>query len=69
MLKIGLATSLVKLPFSQAQQNVVRNAERVGRIDLKQYDQIRAVQQIVDLIAVKPLIVSDSRLKHHFKMS
>ncbi len=44
------------------QKSIVDHAQEIGKIDYKQSDQVAAVQDIVDLIAVDPPIVVVSRL-------
>lgn len=48
--------------------NIFENAQRLLKIDYKQDDQIKAVQEIVDLIAIEPPIIASQDLWIHFKL-
>ncbi len=50
----------------RAQKIIVDHAQEIGNINYKQFNQVAAVQQIVDLIAVDPPIVVVSRLIESF---
>ncbi len=61
-----LGRQLYSRGLPQAQKSIVDHAQEIGKIDYKQSDQVAAVQDIVDLIAVDPPIVVVSRLIESF---
>lgn len=61
-----LGRQLYSRGLPQAQKSIVDHAQEIGKIDYKQTNQVAAVQQIVDLIAVDPPIVVVSRLIESF---
>ncbi len=65
-LRATLACQLYNVGLNNSQQWQVDYAQLQGTIDYKQDDQVKAVQQIIDLVAVEPPMVAVTRLIDSF---
>ncbi len=66
-LRATLACQIYNVGLNNSQQRQADYAQLQGTIDYKQDDQVKAVQQIIDLVAVEPPIVVVTRLIDSFK--